>query len=56
MGDSIYKSYILSVAFTPNARHIASGSANCMIKVIDADTGEVEHTLKSHSDTVVTVD
>jgi COMPASS component SWD3 len=43
-----HKRAIASVKFSPNGRLIASASADCTIKIWDAFTGTLEHTLEGH--------
>ncbi|KAF2878140.1 WD40-repeat-containing domain protein [Massariosphaeria phaeospora] len=43
-----HKKAIASVKFSPDGRWIASCSADCTIKLWDASTGTLEHTLEGH--------
>lgn len=53
MGETIVKSYILGISWSPDAMCIASGSANNSINVQDSDTGDVLDTMTGHTDTVI---
>ena len=44
--------YVLSVAFSPDGRTLASGSRNGKIRLWDTDTGEHKLTLEEHTDGV----
>jgi COMPASS component SWD3 len=43
-----HKKAISCVKFSPDGRYIASASADCTIKIWDARTGALEHTLEGH--------
>ncbi|CAN9411473.1 unnamed protein product [Alternaria sp. RS040] len=43
-----HKKAISCVKFSPDGRYIASASADCTIKIWDAKTGALEHTLEGH--------
>ena len=43
-----HKKAISCVKFSPDGRYIASASADCTIKIWDAHTGALEHTLEGH--------
>jgi WD40 repeat protein len=43
---------VLSVAFSPNARYLASGSHDMSVRIWDASTGEAFARLDGHSDSV----
>ncbi len=44
-----------SVVFSPDGSRIVSGSDDYMVKIWNADTGEVERTLKGHKSDVTSV-
>jgi hypothetical protein len=46
---------VLSVAFSPDGKRLASGSVNKTLKVWDAETGQEKLTLKGHTDAVSSV-
>jgi hypothetical protein len=46
---------VLSVAFSPDGKQIASGSNDTTVKVWDASTGQEIRTLKGHTNTVYSV-
>lgn len=50
-----HKNYIWSVAFSPNGKLLASGSADKTIKLWDTATGKVTATLLGHDDDVYAV-
>jgi WD40 repeat protein len=52
---SHYPARVTSVAYSPDRKHIASGSYDHTIKIWDASTGRVVHTLNGHTDWVRSV-
>jgi WD40 repeat protein len=47
--------WVMSVAFSPDSKTLASGSADQTIKLWDVATGKVQATLKEHTDMVGSV-
>ncbi|CAA9956971.1 wd repeat domain 5b [Pyrenophora teres f. maculata] len=43
-----HKKAVSCIKFSPDGRYIASASADCTIKIWDARTGALEHTLEGH--------
>ncbi|KAF1848249.1 WD40 repeat-like protein [Cucurbitaria berberidis CBS 394.84] len=50
-----HKKPIAAVRFSPDGKWIASASADCTIKIWDAHTGQLEHTLEGHLAGVSTI-
>ena len=50
-----HQGYVLSVAFSSDGSTIASGGDDNTIRLWDADTGELRHTLEGHTDQVIRV-
>jgi WD40 repeat protein len=46
---------VLSVAFSPDGRHIVSGSEDKSVWVWDSSIGEVQNVLKGHTNSVLSV-
>ncbi|WP_325034773.1 WD40 repeat domain-containing protein [Nostoc sp. 'Lobaria pulmonaria (5183) cyanobiont'] len=50
-----HRSYVCAIAFSPDGQHLASGSADCTVKLWDVNTGQELYTLDNHSDWVNSV-
>ena len=47
--------YVTSVAYSPNGKHVVSGSYDKTARVWDADTGQCVSTLSGHTESVYSV-
>ncbi len=47
--------YVHAVAYSPDGKLLATGSSDHQIRIVNAATGELEKTLKGHTDGVVSV-
>jgi WD40 repeat protein len=50
-----HSGYVRSVAYSPDGKHLVSGSSDKTVKVWDSQTGKEECTLTGHSDFVRSV-
>ena len=48
--------WVNSVAYSPNGRHIASGSDDCTVQILDAETGDlVAGPMEGHTECIASV-